>query len=146
MEVKYMRVAGMSIQGKTCSIVVLDNSSGTFRIKKAMEKVSVANTNEQEELKTFFKTISAFVRDECIEKIHIKQRSKKGSFAGGADGFKLEALVQLLDIDVAFISPVAIGAKFKNSSVSQIEEVYAYQEEALKSAITGIAKDARNRT
>ena len=133
-----MKIAGIDIQGKSSVIVVLDKNPEGFKIVKAITKIGVANTSDQDELRTFYRTFTAFIQDDHIEKIFIKQRNKKGTFAGGAEGFKLEAIIQLVTIPVVFISPVSISNKTKKLDLKDMfNEVFIYQKDALKTAITG---------
>ena len=72
------------------------------------------------------------VEDYKIEKVVIKQRQTKGKFAGGGNGFKLEAAIQLIeDLDVTVVpsneikeklkrNPLPI--KFKDTGLKQFQE------------------------
>ena len=84
-------------------------------------------------------SIKTFLRDNNIDKIIIKKRAKRGKFAGGADTFKMEGIIQLNgQCDVNFTSTQAI-ASYKNSNAVTIPtDLLKYQEEAYLSALTGI--------
>ena len=133
-----MKILGISIECRKCITVVLDDASGAVAVAKGITKFEVNDTESQEDLKTFYKTLVAFIRDESINLIFIKQRNKKGEYAGGAEGFKIEAIIQLVDVPVNFISANAIAAKMKKHDISTLKEsVYNYQEDALKTAFVG---------
>ncbi len=139
-----MKILGISIEGKKCTLVVLDTATKPYEIQKTIPKIEVSNVDNQEELKMFFKTISAFTRDEGIDEVCVKQRNKRGEYAGGAEGFKLESIIQLLEIPVNLISPTAIAAKLKKHDIYEIKStLFVYQEEAFKTAFVGAILNAR---
>ena len=136
-----MKVLGITIEGKNCILLVLNYESGNFELVKTIPKIEVNNPDDQTELKDFYTNISAFTKDQFIDKVFIKHKNKKGDFAGGADGFKLEAIIQLLDKDVVLLSPNTITSKMKKIDINQYESIInKYQIDALKTAITGCLK------
>ena len=133
-----MRVCGEEIKGSCANLVVLEKAEGLPLIVKAVPKLSIQNDHSQEEVKTFLSTFVAFVRDNAVEQVYIKLRNKKGEFAGGPAGFKLEGLIQLLSIPVLLLSPVKIAKATKAIDASLLSGVFAYQENALRVAYAGL--------
>lgn len=66
------------------------------------------------ELLYFQKTFAKLIEDYQVDEVVIRARQKKGKFAGGANGFKLEAALQLLiPIKVRLIDAPAQKAALK---------------------------------
>ena len=74
-----------------------------------LKKISIQNDENKSEIESFHETIKTFLRDNNIDKIIIKKRAKRGKFAGGADTFKMEGIIQLNgQCDVNFTSTQAM--------------------------------------
>lgn len=133
---------GVDLDGKDCILVVIDYNNNTFRVIDATPKIKVEDIDNQDDIKDFYTNISSFVKENHIEKIYIRQRQKKGKFAGGPTSFKLEALIQLLDNSVKLISPTAIAYAIKKINIEAlVSKIHNYQTDALKVAITGTLKN-----
>ncbi len=140
-----MRNLGISLEARNCILVVIDYNDSDFQIVKTLPKISVDDIDSQDDIKDFFSNISSFTSENHIDNIFIRKRNKKGQYAGGPIGFKLEALIQLLDINVCLVSPATIASTVKKIDISKLEDsVHQYQIEALKAVITGSIKIAKN--
>ena len=60
---------------------------------------------------------------------------KRGKFAGGADSFKMEGILQTLDFPIEVFHIATIKAKIKDKKLKTYD-INAYQEEALKVALS----------
>ena len=140
-----MRVAGMTIKGKTIAISVLDSMDKNYEYFKTIPKLEISDSDSQEELKQLAQSLNAFIGENQIDIIYIKKRGKKGEYAGGADSFKIEAVIQLLNTSVVLLAPTTIASSNKGITVKGSESIFGYQEDSLKTAYAGMAKNAKNK-
>jgi hypothetical protein len=141
-----MRLCGISIAASCANLVVVEQADSTISVVDAIRKLCLKDDRSQDEVKSFCSTLSAFVRDNQIQHVYIKARNKRGDYAGGPVGFKVEGLIQLLEIPVTFLSPVGIASATKNIGRELVEAVYNYQEDALRTAVAGARQDVKDRS
>ncbi len=93
-----MKICGVELSGNDAVISLLTEQDGMFLLPECrVRKVTCPNPDHANELKYFQKTFAQLMADYQIDVVVIKERMKKGKFAGGANGFKLEAAIQLID-------------------------------------------------
>jgi hypothetical protein len=93
-----MRVLGIELSGKEANLALLEYNQGMFYLPECRaRKIPCHNPDKAGDLKYFQKSIAKLVEDYKIDQIVIRERMKKGKFAGGADGFKMEAAIQLMN-------------------------------------------------
>ena len=93
-----MKICGVEITGNDAVISLLTEQDGMFILPDCrVRRISCKNPDHVNELKYFQKTFKQLMDDYQIDVVVIKERMKKGKFAGGANGFKLEAAIQLID-------------------------------------------------
>jgi len=110
-----MLVCGVELSGKEAIISLLQEDDGMFYMPECrVRRVECKNADSTSELKYFQKTFAKLAEDYKIDHVVIKERMKKGKFAGGADGFKLEAALQLSDLSVSLLSPTQLKANLKH--------------------------------
>lgn len=137
-----MRNLGIDLDGKDCILVLIDYNDDTFTVIDSTPKIKVEDIDNQDDIKDFYTNIASFVKENHINNIYIRQRQKKGKFAGGPTSFKLEALIQLLDNSVKLISPTTIAYAIKKINIEELmTKIHNYQTDALKVAITGTLKN-----
>lgn len=116
-EVKGKRFCGIELTGNDAIICLLmvETDSGMFYLPECrVRRVTCQNPDRATDLKYFQKTFEKLVEDYQIDKIVIRERMKKGKFAGGANGFKLEAALQLSEkLDVALLSSTQMKENLK---------------------------------
>jgi hypothetical protein len=97
-EEKELRVLGIELAGNDAVVALLEYQMGMFYLPECRaRKLNCRNPDNVEDLRYFQKSVAKLVEDYQINQIVIRERMKKGRFAGGANGFKLEAVIQLLD-------------------------------------------------
>ncbi len=132
-----MRVCGVELKANNVifSIVeFIDNESNYIDAK--IKKISLNDDESQKSIIEFKKTIEDFISQNSIEKIIIKKRAKKGTFAGGVLTFKIESIIQLNSYcEVEFISSQAINKFVKNNEIVFPDKLNKYQEQAYLSSI-----------
>jgi hypothetical protein len=131
-----MRVCGVDIQGGKANLVVLDGSRNEFtHVRTGQPYIDIKDDRQAPDIRWFFTTISDFFREHAVELIGIKSRRDRGKFAGGATGFKLEALIQMYnECGVVLIAPTSIAAAIKKHNPRKPIPVYAYQTAAFETA------------
>ncbi len=93
-----MTLCGIEIKGSEAIIAVASLNNQTLtHVALATKKIALEDDDEAANVKAFAAQVKAFVRDNAIERIAIKKRSKKGEFAGGPTTFKIEGVFQLLE-------------------------------------------------
>ncbi|PIU38424.1 MAG: DUF3010 domain-containing protein, partial [Piscirickettsiaceae bacterium CG07_land_8_20_14_0_80_44_28] len=92
-----MMICGVELSGNDAIISLIHFEADIFNLPECrVRKVTCNNPDSPEELRYFQKTFSKLIEDYQVEKVVIRARQKKGKFAGGANGFKLEAALQLI--------------------------------------------------
>jgi len=112
-----MRVCGVELKANDAilSLVSLDNGLYTM-LECRVKKISISDATDNEELKKFQFSFVKLMNDYQIDHVVIRERMTKGKFAGGAVGFKLEAAIQLSDLEVSLMSSSKVKESLKNSS------------------------------
>lgn len=137
-----MKICGIEIKGSEAIIAVasLDNQVLTH-VALATRKIALEDDDEAENVKIFAAQVGSFVRENTIDRIVIKKRSKKGEFAGGPTTFKIEGVFQLLEnCEVILLSPQTINAQNKKFDFALPETLNKYQHEAYKAACSALMK------
>lgn len=110
-----MLVCGVELTGKDAVISLLKEEDGMFYMPECrVRRIECKDVDSASELKYFQKTFEKLAEDYKIDVVVIKQRMKKGKFAGGADGFKLEAALQISDLEVVLLSSTELKANLKH--------------------------------
>lgn len=114
-----MKVCGVEIKSNEAIICLLTLANDVFQLPDCRaRRITLENINTTKDLKYFQFSFAKLMADYQIDKVVIRERPKKGKFAGGAVGFKLEAAIQLIeDLDVELITPTTIKASIKRTPV-----------------------------
>ncbi|WP_024851907.1 DUF3010 family protein [Hydrogenovibrio kuenenii] len=92
-----MVICGVELSGNDAIISLLKVEADIFHLPDCrVRRVTCQNPDKTEDLKYFQKTFAKLIQDYQIDNVVIRARLKKGKFAGGANGFKLEAALQLM--------------------------------------------------
>lgn len=111
-----MQICGVELSGNEAIITLLKEQDEIFMLPECrVRKIRCDNPDKASDLKYFQKTFLQLVHDYQIDVVVIKERMKKGRFAGGANGFKLEAVLQCADnLKVELLSASAQKAHLKH--------------------------------
>jgi hypothetical protein len=131
-----MNICGIELKANNIILVVLsDNNYTETKIKKLI----IEDDEKQEDIRKFCNEFLDFLQKNEIEKIYIKKRAKKGTFAGGAVTFKIEGLIQLNPLcSVDLISSQSISTFEKKNQIEFPKELKKYQEQAYLTALCNI--------
>jgi hypothetical protein len=131
---KYCGIELKSNEAIIVSIEIDENSDYTY-IAKQTKKIKLSDSKSQQATQSFKEACNNFFQDNNFEKIGIKERMKKGKFAGGADSFKMEGILQTLDFPIELLHTATLKSKTKGKEL-KTADINAYQEEALKVALS----------
>ncbi|MBV4548772.1 DUF3010 family protein [Pseudomonas triticicola] len=137
-----MNICGIEIKGSEAIIALaaLDGSA-LSHVPLATRKIALDDDDEAANVRRFAAQVASFVRENSVDRIAIKKRSKKGEFAGGPTTFKIEGVFQLLDgCEVMLLSPQTINAQAKKHNFELPETLNKYQHEAYKAACSALVK------
>lgn len=101
-----MRVCAVEIKSNEMLFCLLEKKDGLFQIPDCRQnRLQLIKDQEAENLQKLQFTLKKLVEDYKIEAFVIKERMQRGKFAGSAVGFKIEALIQLIDsVDTFMLS------------------------------------------
>jgi hypothetical protein len=113
-----VKVCGVELSGNDAIVSLLMFEQEVFHIPECrVRRISCKDPDDTSELRYFQVTFAKLVEDYQIDKVVIRQRMKKGKFAGGANSFKLEAAIQLMpegEQKVVLMSATEIKAALKH--------------------------------
>ena len=135
-----MKICGIELKASDAILVVLETDEECFHhVNLKEKKISLGDGDVNTDVLSFKEAIDTFVLDNQIEKIFIKKRGKIGRFAGGANTFKMEGLIQLSTVgEVTLISPQTTAAMQKKNKIELPTTLNAYQHDAYLTAVTGM--------
>lgn len=140
-----MKICGIEIKGSEALVAAAEIDGDVIcHIELETKRVALQDDENAEHIKSFSALINGLVRDNGIDSIAIKKRSKKGEFAGGPVTFKIEGIIQLTsNCTVQLISPQTISAANRKYCFDIPNSLNKYQHEAFLTACTMIAKSAK---
>ena len=116
-----MLICGVELKGKEAIISLLSLDKGVFLVPDCRQRsFTVSASEDRQSIKDFSFAFAKLVEDYKIEQVVMIGRAQKGKFMGSATSFKLEAVLQLLDIPVHIMSTTRIKAQIKRNPV-QVE-------------------------
>lgn len=136
-----MRICGVELRGSKAILALLEtDGEWTSYIPTKQRKIELEEDECSDSIRAFFVAFNQFVEAHEIDVVAIKKRNKKGSFAGGPISFKMEALIQLCDVDVALYAPAAVASIQKKENYTVPDTLKKYQHQAYWTACTAHAK------
>ncbi len=137
-----MIVCGIDIKGKEAILALVRNApEETVHVACATKKLILLNDRDKKSLVSLKSAIEAFAHQNKVDAFVIKSRLATGPRAGGGVTFKIEALFQLSETRVLFISPQEL-AKFAKSNLGGLPTtVTGYQKDAYRAAALYLSKE-----
>ena len=132
-----MKICAIDLKANNTVLVVVEkNDDLVDYIDLKIKKIELADDEVQENIIAYSKAINDFLQENNIEQVLIKKRAKKGSFSGGANTFKAEAIIQLNTVcKVELISAQTINAFEKKNNIEFPKNLKKYQEQAYLTAL-----------
>ena len=135
-----MKICGIELKASDAILVVLETDGEDFyHVNLKAKKISLGDGDAKADVLSFKEAIDTFLIDSRVEKVFVKKRGKIGRFAGGANTFKMEGLIQLSTVgEVTLISPQTTAAMQKKNKIELPTTLNAYQHDAYLTAVTGM--------
>jgi len=135
-----MIVCGIELAASEARLVILDGAKAAYsHVEVTPPKIILADDENQEEVKAFKDAMYAFLRENHVQKVAIKERGKRGKYAGGPVSFKLEGLVQLYpECGVVLVSPQTISAAKRNHAPVAPQRISKYQQTSFETAFAAL--------
>ena len=139
-----MKICGIELKSNTALVAVIDTEPSSILdsanepeyINTKIKKFTLENDEDTNSILNFKQELENFLEEHKIEKVALKKRAKKGTFAGGAVTFKSEAIIQLNEVcEVSFITSQAITKYTKANEIILPNELNKYQEQAYLSSL-----------
>lgn len=131
-----MKYCGIELKSNEARIVGIESKDEDYEfIATEVKKIKLSDHKSQEAVLSFRKEFKQFFESNNFDKIGIKERGRKGKFAGGADSFKMEGILQTLNYPIEILHSNTIKSRIKEK-VLKTEDLNKYQEEALKTAVS----------
>jgi hypothetical protein len=135
-----MKVCGIEMAASEARLVLLDGDKSDFHhINVGLRKLKISDDENVDEIRAFRDTLYTFFRENKVEIVAIKKRGKKGDYAGGPIGFKLEAITQLYEeCPIVLIAPATISVRIKKHTTSTPATLKKYQYSAFQTAFSAL--------
>ncbi|CAH7204816.1 conserved hypothetical protein [Vibrio chagasii] len=103
-----MIICGIEIKGSEVIPVFLNTDNNSL-IRNKTPKIKVEDDEDAKQLKQALFLLQDVMAANEVTHIAIKQRARKGRMSGSPTGFKLEALIQLIDgVEVSIIKATEV--------------------------------------
>ncbi|QDP02350.1 DUF3010 family protein [Thalassotalea sp. PS06] len=114
-----MKVCGVEIKGDDAVICVMSFENQLFDLPHVrVPKVALQRGSDSENIRKFQFAFAKLMSDYGVDTVVIKERMTKGKFAGGSQGFKMEAAIQLIEgLTVEMARPADIKEKLKKTQI-----------------------------
>jgi len=113
-----MRVCGVELKGGEAIICLLDYKDDVFTLPECRLKLlPVSQSEKAENIRDFKFTFTKLMEDYKVDCVVILERHQKGKLAGSATSFKLETVIQLMDMPVALMTQATIKEQLKLNPV-----------------------------
>ncbi len=89
-----MKICAIVLKANNTILVVLVKNNVQIKyLDLKIKKIELEDDEIQDNIIAYSKAINDFLQENQIEQVLIKKRAKKGSFSGGANTFKAEAII-----------------------------------------------------
>jgi hypothetical protein len=132
-----MKICGIELKSNNAIVSVINYENDKISyVDTQKKKIILENDEDIHSVLKFKNEIEDFLSENKIDKISLKKRAKKGTFAGGAVTFKSEAIIQLNDkCEVVFVTGQAIAKYIKANDIVLPNKLNKYQEHAYYSSL-----------
>ena len=138
-----MKVCAVELKSNYTVLTLVDYSSDDIidYIDLKIKKITLEDDEDKNSVLKYLYKINSFFKNNNVEKILIKKRSKKGAFSGGAVSFKMEGLIQIYtDAEVKLVTSQSISSYEKKNNIIFPPELKKYQEQSFLTILTYLCK------
>ena len=130
------RICGIDLDKNEARFVVLDGNAGNFEmVTPDITRLGLVDPKDQTQVKEFQTAIQAYLDNNRVDVVGIRERLSKGRMKGGTITFKLEGLIQTCRQEVVLISPATIRKAISEANIEFAElPIAKYQHEAYGAA------------
>lgn len=115
-DVTIQKICAVEIQGSEAILCLLSMDRELMSVHDCRTARLPLHSSDTDKVRYFQSTFKKLMEDYQVATVVIKERPKKGKFAGGADGFKIETAIQLIDsLQVELITAQAINEQLKHT-------------------------------
>ncbi len=127
------KICGIDISGNHAVLLLVEGTKEAFSIVETRPlKIELSDHSSSDHIKEFYKAVHTYFAENKIEHVAFKSGST-GRFKSGPAVFKMEALIQMCDIQVAMVKPQTLTAFWKKNGPSFDHlGLKKYQENAFK--------------
>ena len=127
-----MTVCGIEMSGSEAILALISGTKSSFSHHEVKpRKLRLSDDEDPVEVQAIRDSLFAFFRENKVSLVAIKKRGKRGDYAGGPIGFKLEGIVQLYEeCPVKLVAPQTISAAHKKHAPPFPESLRKYQHTA----------------
>lgn len=129
-------VGGVDIKGSDAVIVLLEGTKESPRlVPTKIVKIPLGDHTEQDCVHSFRNVIETLLSEYNVTNVCIRGRASKGHYAASGESFKVEAIIQLMDIPVLIVPYNTLKAAEKKhpNAIGQVE-IHKYQSRAFWAA------------
>ena len=113
-----MLVCAVELKGREAILSLLSLDGGAFVVPNCRQRLFTVSPSETvESMRDFSFAFAKLMEDYKVEEVVVIEREQKGKFMGSATSFKLEAVIQLLDMPVNMISTSQVKAQISRNPV-----------------------------
>lgn len=129
------RICGIDITGKSVCLLILEGSKEQFEVVESKPlKIELSDHMDQSSVKEFYRNIVEFFSSNEVTHVTIKSGST-GMYKSGPAVFKIEALIQMADVEIEFVKPQTLTAFWKKTDIDiDSYKLKKYQHNAFKLA------------
>jgi hypothetical protein len=112
-----MKTCGVEIKGSEALLCILSKENDVFDIRDIRQnRFVLPKSDDSQDIRKFQFDFAKLMSDYQVDTIAIKERQQKGKFAGSAQGFKIEAALQLIDgLRVEILNPTTMKEQLKKN-------------------------------
>ncbi|PWK14496.1 DUF3010 family protein [Tumebacillus permanentifrigoris] len=129
-------VCGIEIKGSQAIVVTLQGTKSNYElINTKVKKIELEDPKAQRAVQTFQQAITSYFKEHAISTVGIKERATKGDFSGGPISFKIEGIIQTLDLPSSLVHATTLSATVRRHEVDvESVNINKYQRDAFKVA------------
>jgi hypothetical protein len=131
-----MRICGISFEPKAAVVALVDFVEGqaAAHVDTETRRISLNDHEDGDCLRSFQQTVRAFLTDNSVDVVSIRRCTYSGKYQSGAPPLKMEALLQVLEIETFLIPVQTITGNFQDGEIEMPDSLRAYQHDAFKTA------------
>jgi len=136
-----MRIVGISFEAKAAVVAIIDFSAGSpaSHVDSETRRIALNDHEDADCLRSFQQTVKTFLTDNSVDTVAIRRCTYSGEYQSGATPLKMEALLQVLEVETVLIPGQTISSSFDDNFVFP-ETLRAYQHDAFRVALVKTLK------